>query len=78
MTENLKIGISVHETNPAGFVAQTSRPETNFRAALAEGDGMQVFFVRFNDKENMLVGGVKASGSGYGPFGGKDRVGVCR
>src|SRR3954471_17366364 len=31
MTESLKIGISVHEANPAGFVEQTSRPETNPR-----------------------------------------------
>jgi len=38
MTENLKIGVSVHLTNPLGFVAQKSRPETNFHAALAGGD----------------------------------------
>jgi len=36
MTENLKIGVSVHLLNPAGFVAQKNRPETNIRAALAE------------------------------------------
>src|SRR5689334_15028659 len=57
MTENLKIGVSVHLLNPSGFVAQKSRPETNLPAALAEGDGKQMFFVRFNDKENMLFGG---------------------
>jgi hypothetical protein len=46
MTENLKNGFSVHLINPSGFVARKNRPETNFRAALAEGDEKQVFFVR--------------------------------
>ena len=78
MTENLEIGVSVHLANPSGFVAQKNGPERNLRAALAGGDEKQVFFVRFSDKENMLFGGVKASGSGYGPFGGKDGVCVCR
>jgi hypothetical protein len=45
MTENLKSGVSVHLANPAGFVAQKSRPETSLRAALAGGDEKQVFFV---------------------------------
>jgi hypothetical protein len=46
MTENLKIGVPVHLANPAGFVAQKNRPETNLRAALAEGDEKHLFFVR--------------------------------
>jgi hypothetical protein len=64
MTGNLKIGVSVYVANPAGFVAQKSRPETNLRTAPAGGDEKHLFFVRFNDEENMLLGGVKASGSG--------------
>ena len=78
MTESLKVWVPAHPLNPSGFDAQKGRRETNFHAALAGVDEIQMFFVRFNDKENMLVGGVKASGSGYGPFGGKDRVCVCR
>jgi hypothetical protein len=42
MTENLKIGVSVHLTNSSGFVAQKSGPETNLCAVLAEGDEKQV------------------------------------
>src|SRR3712207_3014771 len=57
MTGNHKIGVSVRLANPSGFVAQKNRPETNFRAALAEGDEKQVFFVRCNDKEEMPFGG---------------------
>src|SRR3954454_15273134 len=75
-TGNLKIGVSVQLPNPSGFVGQRSGPETNLRAALAEGNEKQVFFVRFSDKENMLFGGVKASGSGYGPLAGKT-VSAC-
>jgi hypothetical protein len=51
MTENLKIGVSVHLTNSSGFVAQKNRPETNLRAVLAEGDEKQVFFVRQASQE---------------------------
>ena len=78
MTENLKTGVLVHRTNPPGVVAQGSGFATNPLAAPIGGNGRQVFFVRFNDRENMLLGGVKASGSGYGPFSGKDGVCVCR
>jgi len=46
MTENLKIGVPVHEANPSGFVAQKNGPETNLPATPAEGDEKQVFFVR--------------------------------
>ena len=71
-TENLKIGVSVQLPNPSGFVGQKSGPETNLRAALAEGNEKQVFFVRCTDKEKMPFGGVKASG--YGRLGGKAGV----
>src|SRR3954454_19634106 len=50
-TENLKIGVSVQLPNPSGFVGQKSGPETNLRAAMAEGNEKQVFSVRCNDKE---------------------------
>jgi len=56
MTENLKIGVSVRLANPSWFVAQKSRPETDVRAALAEGDEKQVFFARRNDKEDIPLG----------------------
>jgi hypothetical protein len=51
MTENLENEVSVHLSNPAGFVAQKSRPETNLPATPAGGDEKQVFFVTCNRKE---------------------------
>src|SRR3954466_13830980 len=56
MTENLKIGVSVHIANPSWFVAQKSGPETDLRAPLARGDEKQMFPVRSNDKEEMPLG----------------------
>ena len=38
MTENLKIGVSVHIANSSGFVAQKSRPETNLPTTLPVGE----------------------------------------
>src|SRR3954453_13812486 len=61
MTGNLKKAVSVHLANPAGFVAQKNRPETNLCAALAGGDEKQVFPVRSNDKGKMPLGEVMAA-----------------
>src|SRR3954469_8566357 len=72
MTGNLKKAVSVHLANPAGFVAQKNRPETNLCAALAGGDEKRCFSSGVHSEEEMPFGGVKASG--YGRFGGKTGV----
>src|SRR4051794_23914462 len=77
MTENLKIGVSVHLLNPSGFVAQKNRPETNRRAALAGGDEKQVFAVTLRRRHHDVKNGVTACSASKADPGCSSFVPLC-